>query len=459
MRLSLRDFQQLSSVEIFNGELLKGKTISGVSTDSRSVKERNIFFAIRGERFDGHKFVFDATMKNVAAVVVESAWSRNNKKALEFAGTTIIAVPDTTKALGELARVYRRKFSIPVLAIGGSNGKTTTKEMIGVVLRQRYNVLSTEGNLNNNIGVPQTLFKLTPKHEIVVLELGTNHPGEMGYLCSIAEPTQALVTNVGREHLEFFNDERGVVAEETDLFRSLGTKGFAFVNIDDANLSKAGKKIKHALRYGKTKRADIRARRISTDALGRPAFDVIRKEGKKSETIQLSIAGEHNVMNALAASAVGVKFKIPSKKIRVALEQFRAVNKRMETLSRNGIIILNDTYNANPDSVIAALRTLQSMKISGNKIVVLADMLELGQHAELEHAKIGLAVSDMDFEYLLTFGPLSRYTHEASKLPFAEHFDSKEILLSSLRHQLKPGDAVLIKGSRGMKMEEIVERL
>jgi UDP-N-acetylmuramoyl-tripeptide--D-alanyl-D-alanine ligase len=459
MNLTLKDLGKLKSVEIINREFLKGKRVSGVSTDSRTIQDGNLFFALRGKKFDGHQFVSDVAGRGAIAVVVDALWSKNNRESIQQLTHCLVVVPDTTNALGELAALYRQKFSIPVLVVGGSNGKTTTKELISVVLKTKYSVLSTEGNLNNHIGVPQMLFRLTPKDDIAVLELGTNHFGELKYLCDIVKPTHALITNIGKEHLEFFGDEVGVAREETELFRSVGTKGFAFINADDMHCVKAGKQVSRSLKYGMSSTAQIRATDIRMTELGQPVFELTQKGIKKKSSIHLSVAGRHNVINALAAAAVGVKFKIPEKKIVSALQGWAATNKRMEIILRNGITILNDTYNANPDSVLAALKTLQSMRIAGKKIVVLADMLELGEKAEHEHAKTGLAVTDSEFEYLLTFGPLSRFTHEASKLAFAEHFDSKEALVNALKSQLAAGDAVLVKGSRGMKMEEIVSQI
>jgi len=388
---------------------------------------------------------------------VDDTWKKENPESAQRLASAVTVVPDTTTALGKLANIYRRKFSTPIVAVGGSNGKTTTKEMVSAVLRTTFDVLSTEGNLNNHIGVPQTLFRLTPKHDVAVIELGTNHFGELKYLCDIAEPTHALITNIGREHLEFFGDEEGVAKEETVLFKSVAAKGFAFVNVDDSRLAKAGKKVRKSMKFGTVRTADVRAQHVRSNEFGQPAFELAVK--KKSSPVQLSVSGMHNVSNALAAAAVGMKFKVPEKKIISALEGYDGANKRMEVIKRNNITILNDTYNANPDSVLAALKTLQSLKTGGKKIVVLADMLELGDKAEHEHAKIGLAVSDLEFEYLLTFGPLSRFTHEASKLAFAEHFETKEALIASLKNQIASGDAVLVKGSRGMKMEEVTAQI
>jgi UDP-N-acetylmuramoyl-tripeptide--D-alanyl-D-alanine ligase len=457
MKLSLKDLEKLRPVGIVNGKFLKNRKITGVSTDSRTIQPGNIFIALRGEKFDGHQFVEDVVKREAAAVIVDARWKEEN---LELSGqlqSTLAVVPDTTKALGNLANIYRKKFSIPIVAVGGSNGKTTTKEMISAVLRTTYCVLSTEGNLNNHIGVPQMLFRLMPKHDLAVFELGTNHFGEMKYLCTVIEPTHALITNIGREHLEFFGDERGVAKEETELFKTVSAKGFAFINADDSELVRAGKKVRRTLKYGIADKTDVQARHVTADEYGQPVFEIVAK--KKMQKVHLSVAGLHNVSNALAAATVGLKFKVPPKKIISAIEQYTGADKRMEVIKRNDITILNDTYNANPDSVLAALKTLQSMKSVGKKIVVLADMLELGEKAENEHAKIGLAVSDLEFEYLLTYGPLSRFTHEASKLAFAEHFETKDALSASLKSQIAPGDVVLVKGSRGMKMEEVTAHI
>ena len=459
MDLTLKDFAKLRSVEIFNRGLLKGARITGVSTDSRTMQRGNVFVALRGEKFDGHRFIRDVVKRGAAAVIVDSTWWRENSSTAKVVESALVVVPDTTKALGELANKYRKKFSIPFIGIGGSNGKTTTKEIVSAVLKTKFSVLSTEGNLNNHIGVPQMLFRLTPKHDVAVLELGTNHFGELKYLCKIVEPTHALITNVGREHLEFFGDEAGVAKEETELYLSVAKKGCAFINLDDPYLAKASKNIKTKMTYGLGNSAQVRGMNVQTSELGQASFGLLWRGKKKKSTVHLRVSGLHNVSNALAAAAVGIKFKVPERKILHTLQEWTAHSKRMEIIKRNSITILNDTYNANPDSVIAALKTLQSMKVAGKKIVALGDMLELGEKAEHEHAKIGLAVSDLEFEYLLTVGPLSRFTHEASKLAFAEHFDSQEALIASLKSQLAPGDAVLVKGSRGSAMEKIVEQL
>ncbi|MBW7887540.1 MAG: UDP-N-acetylmuramoyl-tripeptide--D-alanyl-D-alanine ligase [Bacteroidetes bacterium] len=457
-RITLRDFQKLTNVELFCPETLKGKKITGVSTDSRSLQEGNIFFALHGETFDAHNFIKEIVEKKPSVIVVEKTWGEKNVEYVRSLKCMTAAVPETTRAYGDLARLYRRKFTIPVLAIGGSNGKTTTKEMITAVLRKKYKTLATEGNLNNHIGVPQTLFRLQPDDEFAVVEVGTNHFGELQYLCEILEPTHALLTNIGKEHLEFFKDLDGVAQEETVLFRWVRkNKGFVFINSDDPYLEKEKKYSKKFLSYGTTVKAEIRAKKITVNEKGQSNFLIEYK--KKKFPVTLQAPGKHNVVNALAASAVGLKAKVPPKKISEALQNFTSANKRMQILTHGGYTILNDTYNSNPDSVLAALQTLAAFKANGKKIVVLADMKELGEASKREHTNIGVLASEMGFEWLFTFGHLSVYTHEAFTGIHKMHFQTKTELLVELQRVVKNFDVLLIKGSRGMKMEEVVLQL
>ncbi len=456
-KLTLKDFLKLSGAQIVNSEILKEKKISGVSTDSRTVKEHELFFALKGENFDAHDFLNDVFAKKPAAAVVHKSWKEKNLPALQKLQCGIIAVHDTTTAFGELANIYRKKFDIPIIAIGGSNGKTTTKEMAAAVLKTKYNVLSTEGNLNNNIGVPQTLFRLCANHDAAVIELGTNHFGELRYLCTVAEPTHALITNIGKEHLEFFGDEEGVAKEEKELFRWIRErKGFSFVNTDDPYLESERKENKKNFCYGTTAKAALRAKKILLNESGCASFTVER--GKKTFRIQLSVPGNHNVINALAAVSIGLKFSASEKNIVSALSNFVSANKRMQVLHHSGFTILNDTYNSNPDSVAAALNTLQSISNKGKKIAVLGDMRELGVSSKREHTNIGVIAAEMKLDALFTFGPLSKYTSEAfGKRAF--HFNTKTELIVELHRILKNFDVVLVKGSRGMKMEEVVNQL
>ncbi len=445
------DILSIDHVDTVNLGLVKRNKVFSVSTDTRTLKAGDLFFALRGEKTDGHKFLPEAFAKGAACVVVDQACPR---EALRERPAVIVR--DTTRALGQLAHRYRSRFSIPVVAIGGSNGKTTTKEMVSAVLRKRYNVHQTKGNLNNHIGVPMTLFGLRKRHEVAIVEIGTNHFGEVGTLSAIVQPTHAMVTTIEHEHLEFFGSIEGVAKEEGELYRSLDRRGVGFVNVDEKRIGECARSIRHKVTYGFRSPAGVHGTMRSVRHDGTTLFSVHQRR-KKAYEVQLSIPGVHNATNALAAATVGMTFHVPVKDIQRALRDFRAVDKRMEILSFRGITIINDTYNANADSAIKALETLDAMNAKGKKIVVLGDMLELGSLAEAEHRKVGRELGRLGFKYLLTFGPHARFVNEAAgtmtvNLPF----DQKNALAEYLVELIGPGDCVLVKGSRGMKMEDIV---
>lgn len=458
-RITASDLKKLTGAELVNAESLKRRPVSGICTDSRAVRPGDLFIALKGESFDAHDFLDTVVKADPAAVMVHRSWIESHAQYLRTFPCLFVVVPDTTAAFGELARVYRRKFDIPVIAVGGSNGKTTTKELVTAVLGAKYNVLSTEGNLNNHIGVPQTLFRLTAGHDAAVVEIGTNHFGELAYLCSIAEPTHGVLTNIGKEHLEFFGDEAGVAKEELELFRYLQKNGgTAFVNMDDRFLADGAQGMKRAVRYGSAVTADVRAKNVKLNERGQASFTVVWSRKDVAFPVQLSAPGMHNVTNALAASAIGLTLKVKPAAVAAALASFSSASKRMEVLSYNGVTILNDTYNSNPDSVLAALRTLGSFATSGRKLVALGDMRELGEASKREHTNIGVVAAEMKADALYTFGPFSKYTAEACG-GRAKHYENKTDLAEDLRSALKPGDVVLVKGSRGMRMEEVVAHL
>ncbi len=432
-----------------------------VSTDSRRVSRGQIFFALRGERYDGHSFVGEAIQKGAACAVVDRKWNNDNKKV--SAVFPLVVVRDTTRALGELAQIYRRGFKIPIVAIAGSNGKTTTKEMTARVLRKKYNVLKTSGNFNNQIGVPLTLFQLREDHDFSVIEIGTNHFGEIERLCEIARPTAGLITNIGNEHLEFFRSTGGVKKEESKLFNYLGEhKGLVFINTDDKIILGLSKSLRHKFSYGFSDSAaskrNLSGRLIGFDDTGCAIFEM-NHDGKK-EQIHLKIPGIHGASNALAAAAVGFHFGVAHEDIKKALESYRSVEKRMQILRVGGVTILNDTYNSNPESTIAALRWLATVRSSGKKIAVLADMLELGASSVREHRRVGKEIALNKVDYLFTFGDLAREMAGSSDSDVkSESFDNKDELCRSLLNTVSAGDVVLVKGSRGMKMEEVVGEL
>jgi len=432
--------------------LPRRKSFIHVSTDSRTVGAGDLFVAIRGEKFDGHAFIAQAFERGAACAVIESSAATDEA----YRNKPFVIVRDTVKALGELARIHRRKFSIPVLAVAGSNGKTTTKEIIAAVLGRRYSVLSTRGNLNNHIGVPMTLFGLKKRHEIAVIEVGTNHFGEIATLCEILEPTHGIITNIGREHLEFFNDINGVARAEGELFAGLQSSGIGFVNVDDSNILVQSKKLRKKVTYGFSKAAKVKGTFLGIQRNGCASFRV-KARAKSSFDVQLSTPGKHMAMNALAAAAIGIEFDVPSQHIKMALKNFRSIGKRMEVLRIGKVTILNDTYNSNPDSVLSALETIQAMQSEGKKILILADMLELGNTSAKEHERIGATIATMGFEFLLTFGPESlRVSERAEGVKVNIHYDQKNALSEYALELVSPGDIVLVKGSRGMKMEDVV---
>jgi len=428
------------------------REISGISIDSRTAKSGDLFFAIVGDNFNAHQFVADVLQQQVMAVVVSKKWYNTNSLSGNF-----VVVDDTLTALQEAAHCFRLKFKFPFLGITGSNGKTTTKEMIADVLSQKFAVLKNKGNLNNHVGVPLTLFTLKDSYELAIIEMGSNHFGEIKRLAEISEPEFGLITNIGPAHLEFFGTVEGVAREKTELWHVVENKnGVSFVNIDDAHLAKRIPRSGTVITYGFDEHADIKGEYLSVDETGAPKFRVLNTE------IKLKVTGMHNIYNALAAVAVGLEFNVNVNQIKQTLEDFVSASKRMEVIKHNGLVIINDSYNSNLLSAQSALNTLAQMKTNGRRIAVLSDMLELGAASESHHIQVGDLVARLRIDYLLTYGPFSRFTHEQALktgLRTAIHFDTKMELIKYLHKLIKQEDVVLIKGSRGMAMERVTETL
>jgi UDP-N-acetylmuramoyl-tripeptide--D-alanyl-D-alanine ligase len=451
MTITLQDILGIDHSTTYNMDTVTAQSACSVSTDSRTVKPGEAFFAIRGGAFDGHDFIGEAFKAGAACAVID-----RNADRKPFLDKPVIVVRDTVQSLGELAQHYRNKYSIPVIAVAGSNGKTTTKEMIAAVLSTGYNVLKTEANLNNHIGVPKTLFNLRSDHEVAIIEIATNHSGELTYLCGILSPTHGLLTNVGREHLEFFKNIKGAAEAEGELFKALGRSGIGFVNTDDPYIRERARSLKKKVNYG----FSGAGRHISGEIVGYNddgcATISIRQKNRKPFRVRLSVPGKQSAMNAFAAAAVGCTFKISQRNIQTALRNFINVGKRMEVLHVGGVTILNDTYNANPDSVIGAIETMLTIKTNGNRIAILADMLELGSASDKEHAQIGKLIESTGIEYVLTHGPLAKLIYENAQVKLKAHYDQKNILAEYAAELISEGDIVLVKGSRGMKMEDVV---
>lgn len=462
MNLKGTDLLSLKNIKITNADFADKLKFTGVSIDSRKCGKNDLFFAIKGERFDGHDYVFDVLNNGTKCAVVSKKWysSLNSEKRRSFKNKCLIQVNDTVLALGELANIYRRKFLIPIIAVAGSNGKTSTKDFIAHVLSKKYNVLKTEGNLNNNIGVPLTIFRLNEKHQFAVIELGTNHRGEIETLCRIAKPQFGVITNIGKEHLEFLRNLNGVAKAEGELAEYLKqTYGTFFLNQDDKYIKKmADESRMNVFTYGTKGRTDVNGKVKKFNGFY-PEIEI--KYHKKIINTKLNTIGYQSFSSALCAAAIGFYFKVPVQDIKKAVSQYRIESsKRNQLKNLNGVWIIDDTYNSNPDSVKSALENLKAYKVKGEKYIVLGDMLELGKSSGKEHREIGKLVKKMGFKNLYTYGEDSYQTFLGAKgIKNNYHFPDKETLGELLTIILRRGDVVLVKGSRSMKMENIIEQL
>jgi len=450
------------------GTLLQGRTdsaIHGVSTDTRQLVAGNLYIPLKGANFDGHDFLEEAIAKGAGGLLVEARNAGILEKFSEKTDSGLkIIVEDTLTALGDLARFWRRKVGRPVIAITGSSGKTTTKEMTAAILGQTFSVLKTEGNLNNLIGLPLTLLRLHQGHDLAIVELGTNSRGEIKRLTEIAEPDIGLVTNIGLAHLEGLKTLECIREEKGDLYGTMSKSGLAVFNADDEFMTPLRRSWPgRTLTYGVTSPADLTASDIAKWGTSGQSFTL--NAGTEHSVVQLSASGLHNVYNALAAVALSRASGIGINEISHGLRNFHPVAARFEVhLLPNGAFLVDDTYNANPASVREALKTLQALKGNHRSVVILADMLELGDQAEQLHEAVGVEVAATDAGRLFLKGPLSRSTAAgAVKGGMSEEliifFEKPEDIVDRILSFTGAGDWILVKGSRRMKMEEIVKKI
>ncbi len=431
----------------------------GVSTDTRTLEKGQIFVALKGENFDGGDFVEQAFEKGAAACAVEEKWfSRARDK---FRDKPFIIAKSGEEALGKLAKIHRAKFDIPVAAIAGSNGKTTTKDLTAFLLSKKYRVLKSEKNFNNKIGVPLAILNLDESVEAAVFEIGTNEPGEIRYLSELVAPDFGLIVNIGKEHLEKLIDLDGVEMEETALFGYLHKKGgLPFINADDPRLKKYSKIFENVVSFGESEEAQIRGK-ISLDENLSPIVSITIENS--SIEAKMKTFGKASALNALAAAAIAFAFGLSAEEIKEGLESFENLSDssgyaRGALEKARGAAIINDCYNANPDSMALALENLSLYPAKGKKYAILGDMLELGESARAEHAEIlkkAARVADEIFVFGENFATAAKNFAEKPILAF----DDKRALAEKLLEKLEPGDAVLVKGSRGTKMEEIIAAL
>lgn len=474
-------------LEETGGRLLAGDPTAmaqGVSTDSRTIQAGQLFVALYGPRFDGHDFVSQALgteqIAGAAGAIIEPARCRAPLPPIP-PGRFVIGVADTLVALQVLAQAHRARLrGIPLVAITGSNGKTTTKEMAAGILSRRFTVLKNEGNQNNTIGVPLTLLRLTPTHQAAVIEMGISEPGELSRLCEMAQPTIGVITNIGRSHLATLGDLEGVARAKGELLDGLHHgdgqgQGLAILNADDPFSLRLARRAKGPIMtFGMAQEADLRACDVrdlppvssgpGPGGAGPGATFTLKAMGGSETEVRLSVHGRHNVLNAAAAAAVGVALQVDLMTIRRGLESFSPVLLRSELIEWHGLRILNDAYNANPDSMRVALETLVALKGSGRAIAVLGDMLELGGHETQAHRELGEQAARLGLEGLILLGESAGLVADgavAGGLPAGciTRCDTHETAKAALEALARPGDICLVKGSRRMRMEKVVELL
>ena len=450
---TVQDIVRATQGALVTGDL--AVPVTGVSIDSRTLGVGEAFFAIRGYRLDGHAFLGEAAGRGAACLVVHSLHDDVP------ANVPLVLVEDTTRALGLLAAYHRARFSVPVVAVTGSNGKTTAKELIAGVLGTRWQVLKPSASFNNQWGLPLTLLKWAPEHEAVVVELGTNRPGEIAHLAGLARPTVGVVTNVAAVHTEFLRSLDGVREEKAGLVRAVPADGWVVLNADDARV--AGMTRDAAARvitYGRAVTAQVRAVGDAVETARGVTFAL--EAGGARTTVTLALAGRHNVVNALAAAAVGVALGVPLEAIARGLAEAQPVAGRCVWRPAGDVRILDDTYNANPVSLRAALETVTAGRGTGRLVVVLGDMLELGAITEEAHRDAGRAVVAAGAGELVGVGRSALWAVEAARaagLAEAHHATTFEDTVAHLLKHLVPGDTVLVKGSRGMRLERVVDAL
>lgn len=424
---------------------------SQVETDTRAITEGALFVALKGETFDGHDYVLQAKERGAAGAVV--AEERPEYKQEGFA---VVIVTDTRKAYQDLARFHRRRFSIPVIAVTGSVGKTSTRSMIAAVLSQKYRVLQTEKNFNNEIGLPKTLLQLTPEHEACVVEMGMRGLGQIAELAAIAEPDIGVVTNVGKSHIELLGAQDNIARAKSELVRALSEDGVAILNQDDSYVAAMADLCRgKVVGYGIESNAAIRASRVVCSEKGLRfacrCFDQVMD-------IHMPLIGSHNVYNALAAIAVGRVLGLTEHQLQKGLSEYRGMPMRQELIHLGEYTFINDAYNANPASMSEALKSL-ALLTKGRKIAVLGGMLELGDWTVREHEKIGAEAVELGLDALITMGSPASYIADAARkngLGAVYTAQDHAGAADCLRQIIQPGDTVLLKGSRGFAMEKIL---
>ncbi|MBT3383547.1 MAG: UDP-N-acetylmuramoyl-tripeptide--D-alanyl-D-alanine ligase [Prolixibacteraceae bacterium] len=412
-----------------------------ISTDSREIYKDSIFFALKGENFNGNKFAKEALQKGAAFAIIDEEEYYYSEKT--------ILVNNALESLQDLARVHRKKLGILILAITGTNGKTTTKELVSIILSQKFNVSFTHGNLNNHIGVPLTLLKMNSKTEFGVVEMGANHSGEIANLCSIADPDFGLITNIGKAHLEGFGSLEGVKKTKAELYLHLKKNdGTIFLNANNSVLVKLAKDILNKVTYGKND-ADFNGEPIQSP----PFIHIKAKFPKGVLYLNTNLIGDFNFENIMAAICIGNHFGVDPLKIQNALKEYTPKNNRSQLINKGGLKIIMDAYNANPTSMQASIKSFIS-GFTGNNFLILGDMLELGKSSSQEHIKILIQIQKYQTTNIFLIGPI--FTEVAKNYNFSTFLNVDQFCKYLSENKIKNGN-ILIKGSRGIQLEKILD--
>lgn len=445
--LDMKNFTLFQALNACGGQMLghteEDRELGRVVIDSRKVEPGDLFVAYKGEKTDGHVYVSTALDKGAAACLVEHPVEGETRPQ--------ILVPDVQKALERIAAAYRKTLSLPVIGITGSVGKTSAKEMIAAVLSSRYSVLKTEGNLNNQIGVPMTLSRIEPEHDAAVVEMGISGFGEMSTLAEMARPTIGVFTVIGHAHLEFLHDLDGVFRAKTEMLSYLPKDGTVIVNGDDPYLKglRCGQR---KLCVGQGEDCDVRAVDIHPTLDGKTACTIVY--GSRRVAVQIPAFGKHMICAALEGAAVGFVMGLSDAEIAEGISRFHAVGRRAAVGDTGFVTLIDDSYNANPDSVKCGIDSL--MTLPGRHVAILGDMLEMGETGKELHEDVGRYAREKGVDALYASGPLGRWFVEGFGTP-GRYFESQEALIAALPELLRKGDAVLVKASLGMHYDKVVE--
>lgn len=450
--MTIKDILSATGGILLSGD--ENTIVTDVITNSREAGEGMLFIPIIGDKFDGHEFIKAAFDMGAAAVLTQ-------KETELFIDKTIVKVSDTRRALGDIAKYYKQLHNVPTVAITGSVGKTTTKDMIASVVSQKYKTLKTQKNFNNDIGVPDTVFNLEKEHEAAVIEMGMNHFGEIEYLAEIGRPDIAVITNVGESHIANLGSQEGIFKAKMEITKLFTADNTLIVNGDDKFLSKTkGTGEYKVIYYGMDNpENDVMAKNIQSNGLHGIRFTAVTSDGEYE--IRVNVPGEHNVYNALAAVCVGREMNIPMSDIIKGIENVSITSERLDIEDYNGITIINDCYNASPDSVRAAVRVL-AKENAERKIALLGDILEMGDYAEKAHYELGKFIAESGTDVLVTAGSNMKHLAQGARdngMTDVTALDRTLEVCEYIKDKLKKGDAVLIKASHGMNFSEVYKTI